>query len=319
MSLVWRCVHVVKYILKRIGYIFVSLFFIVTITFFLMQAAPGGPFASERKLPPKIEEQMNELYGLNDPIFVQYTDYLVRVAKWDFGPSFKYVGQSVNDIISRSFPYSLVLGIEAILIALSIGVLLGVVAALYHNKFGDYVAMIIAVLGISVPSFILAALLQYVFAIKMGAFPIAKMDTFWHTILPAVAIATTPLAFIARLMRSSMLDVLSSDYIKTAKAKGLSGRVTIYRHGIRNAILPVVSYLGPLVVQVLTGSFIIEKIFAIPGLGNEFVTSITNRDYTVIMGTTVFFSVLLLVSILIVDIIYGLIDPRIKVTGKGDQ
>ncbi|MEJ8776980.1 ABC transporter permease [Pseudogracilibacillus sp. ICA-222130] len=309
----------VKYILKRIGYIFVSLFFIVTITFFLMQAAPGGPFASERKLPPKIEEQMNELYGLNDPIFVQYTDYLVRVAKWDFGPSFKYVGQSVNDIISRSFPYSLVLGIEAILIALSIGVLLGVVAALYHNKFGDYVAMIIAVLGISVPSFILAALLQYVFAIKMGAFPIAKMDTFWHTILPAVAIATTPLAFIARLMRSSMLDVLSSDYIKTAKAKGLSGRVTIYRHGIRNAILPVVSYLGPLVVQVLTGSFIIEKIFAIPGLGNEFVTSITNRDYTVIMGTTVFFSVLLLVSILIVDIIYGLIDPRIKVTGKGDQ
>lgn len=308
-----------KYILKRIGYIFVSLFFIVTITFFLMQAAPGGPFASERKLPPKIEEQMNELYGLNDPIFVQYTDYLVRVAKWDFGPSFKYVGQSVNDIISRSFPYSLVLGIEAILIALSIGVFLGVVAALYHNKFGDYVAMIIAVLGISVPSFILAALLQYVFAIKMGAFPIAKMDTFWHTVLPAVAIATTPLAFIARLMRSSMLDVLSSDYIKTAKAKGLSGRVTIYRHGIRNAILPVVSYLGPLVVQVLTGSFIIEKIFAIPGLGNEFVTSITNRDYTVIMGTTVFFSVLLLVSILIVDIIYGFIDPRIKITGKGDQ
>ena len=319
MSLVWRCVHVFKYILKRIGYIFVSLFFIVTITFFLMQAAPGGPFASERKLPPKIEEQMNELYGLNDPIFVQYTDYLVRVAKWDFGPSFKYVGQSVNDIISRSFPYSLVLGIEAILIALSIGVFLGVVAALYHNKFGDYVAMIIAVLGISVPSFILAALLQYVFAIKMGAFPIAKMDTFWHTVLPAVAIATTPLAFIARLMRSSMLDVLSSDYIKTAKAKGLSGRVTIYRHGIRNAILPVVSYLGPLVVQVLTGSFIIEKIFAIPGLGNEFVTSITNRDYTVIMGTTVFFSVLLLVSILIVDIIYGFIDPRIKITGKGDQ
>src|SRR5699024_7338684 len=191
--------------------------------------------------------------------------------------------------------------------------------SLYHNMFGDYVAMIIAVLGISVPSFILAALLQYVFAIKMGAFPIAKFDSFAHTILPAVAIATTPLAFIARLMRSSMLDVLSSDYIKTAKAKGLNGRVTVYRHGIRNAILPVVSYLGPLVVQVLTGSFIIEKIFAIPGLGNEFVTSITNRDYTVIMGTTVFFSVLLLVSILIVDIIYGFIDPRIKITGKGDQ
>src|SRR5690625_1816408 len=281
-----------------------------------MQAAPGGPFASERKLPPKIEEQMNEIYGLNDPIHVQYIDYLTRIAKWDFGPSFKYVGQSVNDIISRSFPYSLLLGLEAILIALSIGILLGVIAALYHNKFGDYAAMIFAVLGISVPSFILATVLQYVFALKLQMLPIAKFDSFAHSVLPSIALATTPLAFIARLMRSSMLEVLSSDYIKTAKAKGLNSRVTIYRHGIRNAILPVVSYLGPLVVAILTGSFIIEKIFAIPGLGNEFVESVTNRDYTVIMGTTVFFSVLLLLSILIVDIIYGLIDPRIKITGR---
>lgn len=309
-----------KYILKRIGFILISLFFIVTITFALMQMAPGGPFASERKLPPKIEAQMNEIYGLNDPIHVQYFDYLTRIAKWDFGPSFKYVGQSVNDIISRSFPYSLLLGMEAILLAVSIGVFLGVIAALYHNRFGDYTAMIIAVLGISVPSFILATILQYIFAAKLQMFPIAKFDSFAHSVLPAIALATTPLAFIARLMRSSMLDVLNSDYIKTAKAKGLSGRITIYRHGIRNAILPVVSYLGPLVASILTGSFIIEKIFAIPGLGNEFVESITNRDYTVIMGTTVFFSVILLFSILIVDIIYGLIDPRIKVAGKeGDQ
>ena len=309
-----------KYLLKRIGYIFVSLFFIITITFLLMKAAPGGPFASERRLPPKIEEQMNEIYGLNDPLHVQYVDYLSRIAKWDFGPSFKYVGQSVNDIISRSFPYSLILGIEAILIALSLGLLLGVVAALYHNKFGDYIAMVIAVLGISVPSFILATILQYVFALKLQMFPIAKFDSFAHSVLPAIALAATPLAFIARLMRSSMLDVLNSDYIKTAKAKGLSNRITIYRHGIRNAILPVVSYLGPLVIQILTGSFIIERIFSIPGLGNEFVESVTNRDYTVIMGTTVFFSVLLLFSILIVDIIYGFIDPRIKITGKeGDQ
>lgn len=305
-----------RFLLKRFGYIIVSLFFIVTITFFMMQAAPGGPFASERKLPPKIEEQMNEAYGLNDPFYVQYFDYLVGIAKWDFGPSFAYKGQSVNDIISRSFPYSLIMGLEAIFLALSIGILLGVVAALYHNKFGDYFAMIFAVLGISVPSFILATILQYVFALKLQVLPIAKFDSFAHTILPSIALATTPLAFIARLMRSSMLDVLNSDYIKTAKAKGLSGRVTIYRHGIRNAILPVVSYLGPLVVAILTGSFIIEKIFSIPGLGNEFVESVTNRDYTVIMGTTVFFSILLLVSILIVDIIYGMIDPRIKITGK---
>ncbi|WP_188454707.1 ABC transporter permease [Virgibacillus oceani] len=308
-----------RYLLKRLGFILVSLFFIVTITFFLMQAAPGGPFASERKLPPVIEQQMNEQYGLNDPLYQQYFDYLVNIVQWDFGPSFKYVGQSVNDIISRSFPYSLILGAEAIFLALSIGILLGVIAALKHNKFGDYFAMVIAVLGISVPSFILASVLQYVFAVKLEMLPVARFESFAHTILPAIALATTPLAFIARLMRSSMLDVLNSDYIKTAKAKGLNERIVTYRHAIRNAILPVVSYLGPLVVAILTGSFVIEKIFAIPGLGNEFVVSVTNRDYTVIMGTTVFFSVLLLVSILIVDLIYGLVDPRIKVAGKGDK
>ena len=309
-----------RYILKRVGYIILSLFFIVTITFILMKVAPGGPFASEKKLTPKLEEQMNEAYGLNDPIHVQYFDYLMRVAKWDFGPSFKYVGQSVNDIINRSFPYSFVLGMEAIFLALSVGIFLGVLAALYHNKFPDYMAMVIAVLGISVPSFVLAAVLQYIFAFKLQVLPIAKFDSFAHSNLPAVALAATPLAFIARLMRSSMLEVLNSDYIKTAKAKGLSARVTIYRHGLRNAILPVISYLGPLVVGILTGSFVIETIFAIPGLGSEFVNSVTNRDYTVIMGTTVFYGVLLLVSILIVDIIYSLVDPRIKLTQKeGDR
>lgn len=242
-----------KFLLKRLGFILISLFCIITITFLLMQAAPGGPFASERKVPPKMEEQLNEAYGLNDPIYVQYFDYIVSIAKWDFGPSFKYTGQSVNDIINRSFPYSFILGLEAIFLALAIGIFLGVIAALYHNKFGDYAAMIIAVLGISVPSFILATILQYVFALKLQMLPIAKFDSFAHTILPAIALATTPLAFIARLMRSSMLDVLNSDYIKTAKAKGLSNRITIYRHGIRNAILPVVSYLGPLVVASVTG------------------------------------------------------------------
>ncbi|MTW87806.1 ABC transporter permease subunit [Virgibacillus dakarensis] len=308
-----------KYLLKRLGYIIVSLFFIITITFFLMQAAPGGPFASERKLPPEIEHQMNEAYGLNDPLYQQYFDYLVNSVQFDFGPSFKYVGQEVTDIISRSFPYSLILGAEAIFLALAVGVLLGVIAALRHNKFGDYVAMVIAVLGISVPSFIMATVLQYIFAIKLEMLPVARFESFAHTILPAIALATTPLAFIARLMRSSMLEVLNADYIKTAKSKGLSERVVTYRHALRNAILPVISYMGPLVVSILTGSFVIEKIFGIPGLGNEFVVSVTNRDYTVIMGTTVFFSVLLLVSILIVDLIYGLVDPRMKIVAKGDK
>ncbi len=284
-----------------------------------MQAAPGGPFASEKKLTPALEEQMNEAYGLNDPLYEQYFNYLVNAFTFDFGPSFKYVGQDVIEIITRSFPYSLILGIESILIALSIGVLLGVIAAVKHNKFGDYTAMVIAVLGISVPSFIMATVLQYIFAIKLGALPVARFESFAHTILPAIALATTPLAFIARLMRSSMLDVLNSDYIKTAKSKGLGQRVVTYKHGLRNAILPVVSYLGPLVVSILTGSFIIESIFGIPGLGSEFVVSVTNRDYTVIMGTTVFFSVLLLVSILLVDLLYGLVDPRIKVAGKGGK
>ena len=282
-----------------------------------MQLAPGGPFTSERKTSPAIEEQMKEAYGLNDPIHEQYVKYLINAAKLDVGPSFKYEGQQVTDIIKRSFPYSLILGLEAIFIALAFGVLFGAIAAVRHNKTGDYVVMVIAILGISVPSFIMATILQFIFSIKLEALPIARFESFAHTILPAFALATTPLAFIARLMRSSMLEVLSADYIKTAKSKGLSQSIVIYKHALRNAILPVVSYLGPLVAGILTGSFIIEKIFAIPGLGNEFVVSITNRDYTVIMGTTVFFSALLLVSILVVDLIYGLIDPRIKVTGKG--
>ncbi|RDW20461.1 ABC transporter permease [Oceanobacillus chungangensis] len=310
----------VKYLLKRIGYIILSLFLIVTVTFILMKAAPGGPFASERALTPAIEAQMNEAYGFNDPIHEQYFTYLINAFTFDFGPSFKYVGQEVTEIIGRSFPYSLILGLEAIFIAISFGVLLGVLAAVQHNKFGDYMAMVIAVLGISVPSFIMAAVLQYIFAIYLQVLPIARFESFAHTILPAIALATTPLAFIARLMRSSMIDVLNRDYIKTAKSKGLSERVVTYKHALRNAILPVVSYLGPLVVTILTGSFVIEKIFGIPGLGSEFVVSVTNRDYTVIMGTTVFFSVLLLFSILIVDLLYGLIDPRIKVTSKeGDK
>ena len=306
-----------NYILKRIGYIALSLFLIISATFFLMQAAPGSPFASERKMTPAIEQQMIEAYGLNDPIHEQYITYVVNSLTFDFGPSFKFVGQDVMDIILRSFPYSLVLGLEAVFIAIGFGVLLGVFAALKHNRFGDYTAMIIAVMGISVPSFIMATILQYIFAFKLEMFSVARMESFSDTILPAIALATTPLAFIARLMRSSMLDVLSSDYIKTAKSKGMSQRIVTYKHGLRNALLPVISYMGPLVAGILTGSFIIEQIFGIPGLGSEFVTSITNRDYTVIMGTTVFYSVILLVSILIVDLIYGIVDPRIKLVAKG--
>ncbi|MEH7126416.1 ABC transporter permease [Bacillus sp. JJ1773] len=309
-----------KYIGKRLLYMLISLWLIVTATFFFMRIAPGNPFTSEKQLPPEIEANLNAHYGLDKPWYAQYGEYLLRVAKWDFGPSFKYKSQTVNDLINDGFPVSFVLGMEAIFLAIAFGVLLGIVAALRHNKWPDYTAMVIAVLGISVPSFIMASVLQYVFAIKLGLFPVARWETFMHTVLPALALGSTPMAFIARLTRSSMLEVLSNDYIKTAKAKGLSQGVITVRHAIRNALLPVVTYMGPLTAGILTGSFVIEKIFGIPGLGAHFVTSITNRDYTVIMGVTVFYSVLLLVSILLVDIAYGIIDPRIKLAGgkKGE-
>ncbi|PKG25542.1 ABC transporter permease [Niallia nealsonii] len=310
----------IKYLTRRLLFMILSLLLIVTATFFFMRLAPGNPFTSEKQLPPAIEANLNEHYGLNDPWYVQYGEYLLRIVQWDFGPSFKYKSQTVNDLINEGFPVSLVLGLEAIFIALAVGVTLGIIAALKHNKWQDYLAMIIAVLGISVPSFIMAAFLQYIFAIKLGLFPVARWGTFSQSVLPAIALAAGPTAFIARLTRSSMLEVLNNDYIKTAKAKGLGEFVITVKHTIRNAILPVVSYMGPLSAGVVTGSFVIEKIFGIPGLGAHFVKSIGNRDYTVIMGVTVFYSIILLVSVLLVDILYGLIDPRIKLAGgkKGE-
>jgi len=310
----------IKYLTRRLLFMILSLLLIITATFFFMRLAPGNPFTSEKQLPPEIEANLNEHYGLNDPWYVQYGDYLLRIVQWDFGPSFKYKSQTVNDLINEGFPVSLVLGLEAILIALAVGVTLGIIAALKHNKWQDYLAMIIAVFGISVPSFIMAAFLQYIFAIKLGWFPVARWGTFSQSVLPAIALAAGPTAFIARLTRSSMLEVLSNDYIKTARAKGLGEFVITVKHTIRNAILPVVSYMGPLSAGVVTGSFVIEKIFGIPGLGAHFVKSIGNRDYTVIMGVTVFYSIILLVSVLLVDILYGLIDPRIKLAGgkKGE-
>ncbi len=308
-----------KYIRKRLFYIIISLWLIISITFYMMRAAPGSPLSDEKKLPPKIEAQLAEQYGLNDPWYEQYATYLTNILKWDFGTSMKYQDQSVNEMINQGFPVSLVLGLESIFLAVAIGIILGVIAALRHNKWQDYTAMMIAVLGISVPSFIIASVLQYIFSIQLQWTPVAGWDTFAHTILPAIALSAGPLAFIARLMRSTMLEVMNQDYMKTAKAKGLSGRVIVYKHGLRNALLPVVSFMGPLVAGIVTGSFVIEKIFGIPGLGQSFVTSITNRDYTTIMGVTVFYSILLLLSILIVDLIYGMIDPRIKIADRKEN
>lgn len=304
-----------RYILKRFVYILLALFLIITATFFLMRLAPGSPFASERDFPPEIEAQLNAKYGLDNPWYIQYKDYLVDSVTFDFGESMKYKGRSTNDIIAESFPVSLTLGMQAMLIAIGLGILLGVISALYHNRAPDYISTTIAVLGISVPSFILAGLLQYYLAFEFKIFPVSGWKGYIYSILPSLAIAFTHMGFISKLTRSSMLEQNNSDYVKMARAKGLGKWKVVFKHSLRNALLPVVTYLGPLAAGVITGSFIIEQIFAIPGLGRHFVTSITNRDYTVIMGTTVFYSIILLFAVFIVDILYSIIDPRIKLKG----
>lgn len=296
-------------------YILLALFVIVTATFFLLRLAPGNPFASERNLPPQIEEKLNETYGLNNPWYIQYKDYLIDAATFNFGESMKYKARSTNDMIAEGFPVSLTLGIEAMLLAIGFGVLIGVVAALYHNRWPDYLATTVAVLGISVPSFILAGLMQYFLAYKLQLFPISGWKGFTYSILPALAIAFSHMGFIAKLTRSSMLEQNNSDYVKMARAKGIGKWTVVFRHTLRNALLPVITYLGPLTAGVVTGSFIVEQIFAVPGLGKHFVQSITNRDYTVVMGTTVFYAIILLFAVFIVDILYSVIDPRIKLKG----
>lgn len=308
-----------RYTLSRLVSMALVLFVITTATFLLMHAVPGGPFTAEKNLPESVLKNINERYHLNDPLWKQYTDYLGNVVRGDFGPSFKYEARTVNDIIAESFPVSAELGFIAVAIAVSLGVPAGVIAALRQNRWPDYLAMFGATIGISVPSFILATLFIYLFALKLELLPAAMWDGPEYAVLPAMALAAFPTAFIARLTRSSMLEVLGQDFIRTARAKGLSGFVIIWRHALKNALIPVVTYLGPLIAAILTGSFVVESIFAIPGLGRHFVTSIYNRDYTVILGITIFYSTFLVVLNFLVDLAYAWLDPRIKLTGgKGE-
>lgn len=309
---------VIWFLLRRVATVLVSLFFIVTLTFFMMKAIPGGPFTREKALPPAIEKAINEKYHFDDPLWKQYFDYLYRTARWDLGPSFKYESMTVNDIIREYFPVSAQLGAVAVGLALLVGLPAGIISALKQNHFQDYGTMVLATIGFSVPSFVVAGVLQYFLAYRWHLLPPAMWGSWKNVVMPALALAALPTAMIARLMRSSMLEVLQQDYVRTARAKGLPERRVIYRHVMRNAILPVVTYLGPLIAGVFTGSFIIEFIFAVPGLGRSFVTSISNRDYTVIMGTTVFYSLFLMVMNLVVDVAYVLIDPRIKLVERRD-
>jgi len=301
-----------RYCFERFAFNLISLWVIVTLTFFLMRAIPGDPFTQEKALPPEIVQSLRDHYHLDEPLLKQYGHYLMRILHGDLGPSFKYKNRSVNEIIRSGFPISCLLGLEAACLALIFGIALGTLSALKHHKWQDYLAMLLAVMGISVPSFILATCLQYIFAIKLDLLPVARWGTWQQSILPAVSLAALPTAFIARLIRTNLLEVLNKDYIKLAKAKGLSQRLIIWKHALRNAVLPVITYLGFLAVNILTGSFVIEKIFGIPGLGQWFVNSVTNRDYTVIMGLTIFYGLILLTMSFITDVIYAQLDPRMR-------
>lgn len=305
-----------RYIAGKFFFMLVSLFVLISLTFFLMKIIPGDPFMSEKAVQPQIKARLMAQYGLDQPIPVQYVRYLGNIVQGDLGISMKYQNQDVSGRIAQTFKPSLQIGIFAIIISIVIGIVLGMIAALYHRKLIDHVAMILAIIGIAVPSFVLATLIQYVFALKLGWFDVMGFSKPSDLVLPVAALAVQPIAFIARLTRSSMLEVLNSEYIKTAKAKGLNGFTIMTRHVLRNGVLPVVTYVGPMTANVITGSVVIEQIFGIGGIGKVFVESITNRDYTMIMGVTIFYGVILMLARFVTDILYVLVDPRIKLTGK---
>jgi ABC-type dipeptide/oligopeptide/nickel transport systems, permease components len=293
----------------------VSLFCLVTATFVLMNAVPGSPLQSEKATSETIQKNLEAYYGLDKPLIVQYGIYLKNLVQGDLGISMKKKFQAVDKIISDSFSYSLKLGLVSVVTSVVAGCVLGIIAAMYHRKFLDNLAMIIAVIGLSIPSLVLAPLLQYVFAVKIKAFEVAGLNGPMDYVLPTIALSATSIAFIARLIRSTMIEVLNADFIKTAKAKGLAGHLIVWRHALRNSMLPVVTFLGFLMANVITGSVVIEKIFAIPGLGKFFVQSVSDRDYPLIMGITIFYAAILMVSRLLADIAYVLVDPRIRMSG----
>ena len=301
-----------RYTIKRTLMSILTLWVIVTITFFLMHSIPGDPFTDEKKIPAEIMEKMMQKYGLDQPLIVQYGKYLKNLLRGDLGDSMKYKNRSVNSMLKEGFPVSAKIGLLAVAISAVLGVTFGIIAALNRGKFFDFFVIILAVIGVSVPSFVFAALFQYVFGVKLQWFPVARWGTPAHYVMPVLALALGNIAYMARMMRTSMLDVLSQDYIRTAKAKGLSKFAVTWKHTIRNAILPIVTILGVSIAGILVGSYVVEGIFAVPGIGKYFVQSITQQDYTLIMGTTIFYAVILVVMMYLIDIVYGLVDPRIR-------
>jgi oligopeptide transport system permease protein len=304
-----------RYILSRLGYMVLTLWIIVTATFFLMHSLPGTPLKNEEKLPPLIRDQIMETYGLKDPLPVQYVNFMKRLVQGDFGQSLSYDGRSVTEMLLQGFEASAFIGAQALVFGVLVGLLLGVGAALRRGGWLDNVATVIAVGGISIPSFVLAALLSYWVGVKWQILPAGLWGTYEHTILPSLALSFTVIAQISRYVRTEMVEVMDQDYMKTAKAKGLGRQAIVFRHALRNALIPAITVLGPLAVNIITGSLVVETIFAVPGIGEFFVQSIQVNDYTLIMGVTIFYSILILATIFLVDILYGVIDPRIRLTG----
>ena len=302
-----------KFLAQRLLGALLTLWVIITLSFFMMRLAPGGPFDMERTLPPDILRNIEHKYHLDQPLLTQYFRYLTDiVVHGDLGPSYKYSDRSVNDFIRDGLPVTLQLGFFALLFAVGLGLSTGLFASLKHNTRWDYSAMGLALVGVSVPDFVLGPLAQFFFGLKLQWFPVAGWEGFSYYLLPAVTLGSYYAASIARLSRSGMLEVMHQDYIRTARAKGLSERLVVFRHMVRGGLLPVVTYLGPATAFLLSGSLVVEKIFNIPGLGRHFVQSALNRDYTVTLGMVIFFSVLILACNLVVDLLYLVIDPRMR-------
>lgn len=303
----------ITYYLRRILSALLTIVLIATVTFSMMHSIPGGPFSREKAVPEEILRSLNEKYNLDDPLPKQYVDYMYRLfIKFDFGPSFSIIGTSVNELIGSGKDASLKIGLYASILIILIGIPLGIISALKQNKPIDYAVMFMATLGVTVPSFVVATLIIYFFAGKLGWIPTFGIEDPKGYIGPVIAMAGYSLSFVSRLTRSSMLEVLRQDYIRTARANGISEFKVIAKHAVKNALIPVVTYIGPMIAALLTGSFVVEKIFSIPGMGRYFVVSVGNRDYTTIMGMTILYSAFYIIMILLVDFAYGLIDPRIR-------
>lgn len=303
------------YFLRRLVSILITIILITSLTFAMMHTIPGGPFTRERPVPDEILRSLNKKYNLDDPLIVQYLNYMKGLITFDLGPSYSKIGTSVNDLINSGFPSSAKIGLLSILVIIIVGIPLGVISALKQNTKLDYFVMFMATLGITVPSFVIATLIIYFLSGKLGWLPSFGLKTPLSYIGPVIALSGYSLSFVTRLTRSSMLEVLRQDYIRTARANGIKELSVLGRHAVKNALIPVITYIGPMIAAILTGSFVIESIFAIPGIGRYFVESVTNRDYTTIMGVTVFYAVFYIVMVLLVDLAYGFIDPRIKLGG----